>query len=192
MGRCRSARGLGGPFLLVFGGDLGGGKLGNQRLRLAYPVIPFDAALEDECLIDIGDVLVGKIGDLLVGDDAEAGQPLGELGADTFDARQVLGFALRPLESLEGGVETLGAGIGALEDARRLSAPAAQIVELGSPHFAATYDLDFGDVGGIDREYALDSLAIGNLAHREALVEAGTGPGDHHSLIGLQSDGRSL
>src|SRR6185503_9065844 len=86
-----------------------------------------------------------------------------------------------------GGVEALGARVRALEDARRLAAAAAQVIELGAAHLAAAQHLDLGDVGRVDREYALDALAVGDLAHREALVEAAAGAGDDHALVGLQA-----
>src|SRR6516225_5701327 len=72
-----------------------------------------------------------------------------------------------------------------LGNARRLAAPPAQIIELGAPHLAAPDDFDGIDHGRIEREYALDPLAVGDFAYREILVEPGTGPPDAHALIGL-------
>src|SRR6185503_17868733 len=91
-----------------------------------------------------------------------------------------------------GGVEALGARVRALEDARRLAAAAAQVIELGAAHLAAAQHLDLGDVGRVDREHALHALAVGDLAHREALVEAGARAGDDHALVGLQAEARAL
>ena len=58
--------------LLVFRRrHLGGGGLGDERLRLPHPVFLLDAAAQRERLVDIGDVVVGEIGDLVELDDAE-------------------------------------------------------------------------------------------------------------------------
>jgi hypothetical protein len=78
-----------------------------------------------------------------------------QLRRHALDLGQIVGLALRPLEALEGGVEALGARVRALEDARRLAAAAAQIIELGAAHLAAAQHLDLGDVGRVDREHAL-------------------------------------
>ena len=40
---------------------------------------------------------------------------------------------------------------------------------------------------GVEREHALDALAVGDLAHREALVEAVTAARNAHALIGLNA-----
>jgi len=39
----------------------------------------------------------------------------------------------------------------------------------------------------MQREDALDTLAVRNLADREALVEAAAGAGDAHALVGLHA-----
>src|SRR5262245_524791 len=41
-------------------------------------------------------------------------------------------------------------------------------------------------------EHALDALAVGNLAHREALVEAAAGAADAHALIRLHAGAFAL
>ena len=109
-----------------------------------------------------------------------------------LDAREIVRLALRPLEALEGGVEALGARVRALEDARRLAAPAAQVIELGAAHLAAADDLDLGDVGRMHGEHALHTLAVGDLAHRKALVDAAARAGDDHALVGLQAEAGAL
>src|SRR5262249_4976233 len=94
--------------------------------------------------------------------------------------------SLRPLLL---GAHLLGAfaGILALDDARRLAAPAAQIIELGAPHLAAADDLDRIDHRRIQRKHPLDALAVRNLPHSEVLVDAGAGPADTHAFIGLHA-----
>ena len=93
-----------------------------------------------------------------------------------------LGFLLRRLaRGLGGGQFHL------LGDARRLAAAIAQIIELGAAHLAAADHLDRVDVRRIDREDALDALAVGNLADGEALVEAAAGPRDADAFIGLHA-----
>src|SRR5262249_12404463 len=176
----------------LLGRHFRGRGLGDECLRLAHPVLVLDAAAEGEGLIDVGDVLVGEIGDLLELDDAQAVELASEFGTQSLDAREIIGLPLRPLEALEGGVEALGTRVRALEYACGLATPAAQIVELGAPHFAAADHVDLGDVGRVDREYALDTFAVGDLAHREALVDAGARAGNHHAFVGLQSVARTL
>src|SRR4051812_7270032 len=58
----------------------------------------------------------------------------------------------------------------ALLDARRLAGAAAQVIELGAAHLAAAHDLDRGEAGRVEREDALDPLAVRDLAQREARV----------------------
>src|SRR5712692_2488640 len=74
-----------------------------------------------------------------------------------------------------------------LRDPRRLAAAAAQIIELGAAHLAAADDLDGVDHRRIKRKDALHPLSIGNLAHREILIETGTRPPDANALIGLNA-----
>src|ERR1041384_2861184 len=59
-----------------------------------------------------------------------------------------------------------------LGNARLLAAQAAQVVELGAANLAPAHDLDRVDHRRVEREDALHALAVGNLAHREALVNA--------------------
>src|SRR5438477_5739524 len=80
----------------------------------------------------------------------------------------------------------------ALGDARRLAAPAAQIIQLGAPHLAAAHELDRIDHRRIEREHPLDALAVRDLAHREVLVEAAAGAPDAHALIGLHAAALAL
>src|SRR5262245_38321720 len=97
--------------------------------------------------------------------------------------------AVRPLRS-----SLLGLGLGgfalpllALDDAGGLAAPAAQIIELGATDLAAAHDLDRVDHRRIQREYALDPFAIGDLAYREVLVQALSGAADADAFIGLDA-----
>src|SRR5215510_15873547 len=86
------------------------------------------------------------------------------------------------------GFDRLGAFIGlALDNTRRLAAASAQIIEFGAAHLAAAHDLDRVDHRRIEREHALDALAIRDLANREVLVEAGTSEADADALVGLDA-----
>src|SRR5665213_2794030 len=60
----------------------------------------------------------------------------------------------------------------ALVDAGRLAGQAAQEIELGTAHGAAAHHLDLGDARRIEREDALDTLAVGDLAQREVGIDA--------------------
>src|SRR5690606_14216740 len=85
-----------------------------------------------------------------------------------------------------------GAHAGVLGDAGRLAAAVAQVVELGAANLAAAHDLDGFDERRVDREDALDALAVGNLANREVLLEARAGAGDADALIGLDAGARTF
>src|SRR5262249_19681663 len=81
----------------------------------------------------------------------------------------------------------LAAALLLLRDAGSLAAPAAQVIELGAADLAAAHDLDGVDHRRIDREHALDPLAIGDLADREVLVQSGAGAADADALVGLHT-----
>src|SRR5262249_44573433 len=80
-----------------------------------------------------------------------------------------------------------GGAVLLLHDAGRFAAQVAQVIEFGATHLAATHHLDRVDHRGEDREHAFHALAIGNLAHGEALVDAATGAADADALIGLHA-----
>src|SRR5262249_36969410 len=76
---------------------------------------------------------------------------------------------------------TLGARFAlALGDARLLAGAAAEIIELGAANGAFAHHLDRDDARRIEREDALDALAIGNLAQGEARIDAGILARDAH------------
>src|SRR5258707_6754791 len=75
----------------------------------------------------------------------------------------------------------------AFGDPRRLAPAAAQIIELGPPHRAAAHDLDRADPRRIEREDALDPLAVGDLAQCEIRVDPGILAGDAHPLESLDA-----
>src|SRR6266851_8126962 len=79
-----------------------------------------------------------------------------------------------------------------LADARRLAAASTQVIELGAAHLAAAHDLDRVDHRRIERKDPLHPLAVGNLAHREVLVEARPGAADADALIGLDAGALAL
>src|SRR6202047_808084 len=74
-----------------------------------------------------------------------------------------------------------------LGDTRRLAAPVAQIIELSTAHLAAPQHLDRFDIRRKHWENALDALAIGNFAYREALVDPAAVAGDADAFIGLHA-----
>jgi hypothetical protein len=49
----------------------------------------------------------------------------------------------------------------------RIAGEVAQVVQLGATHAAATHDLDVGEHRAVQREYALDTDAVGDLPHGE-------------------------
>src|SRR5262249_9480463 len=74
-----------------------------------------------------------------------------------------------------------------LDDAGRLAAEIAQVIKLGAADLAGAHDLDPGDHGPHHEEDALHAFAVGDLAHREALVESSAGTADADALIGLHT-----
>ena len=127
---------------LVLGRNLAGGRLGQQRLGLASPILFLDLAAELQRLVDVGDVVVGERRDLVEAGDVEPQQLRLELWRDALDELEVVSLALRLLEALEAGGEALGARVGALGDAGRLAAAAAEVIELGAADLAAADDVD--------------------------------------------------
>src|SRR5262249_5379108 len=95
------------------------------------------------------------------------------------------------LGRLAGALVHAGAG-GALGDARRLAAAAAQVIELGAADLAAAHQLDAGDPRAVEREDALDAFAVGDLAHGEGGVQPGILAGDADALEGLDALARAL
>src|SRR4051812_32934679 len=72
-------------------------------------------------------------------------------------------------------------------DTRRLAAALTQIVQLGAADVAAALDFDAGDQGAVGLERALHAFAAGDLAHREAAVQAAVALGDHDAFVGLHA-----
>src|SRR6185437_15193496 len=74
-----------------------------------------------------------------------------------------------------------------LGDARRLAATGAQVIQLGAPDGAAAYDVNRADARRIEREDALDALAIRDLAQGEVRVDPGILAGDAYPLESLDA-----
>src|SRR5271156_848424 len=74
-----------------------------------------------------------------------------------------------------------------LVDAGGLARQFAQVVQLGAAHIAAALHADFADRGAESLEHALDTLAVGNLAHGEGGIEAAVLLRDDHALVGLNA-----
>src|SRR5476651_2725746 len=93
------------------------------------------------------------------------------------------GVSPAPLIKSSAKRELLGDGGGGavgllLDDAGRLAAQIAQVIQLCAAHLAAAHHGDGIDHRRHDGEYALYAFAVGNLANREALVEADAGAAD--------------
>src|SRR5262245_28577582 len=172
--------------LLFIGGHLIDRGFGHQVPRLGDPVEVLDGAIEVERLIEPRDLFVGELGYLLVFDDSELVEALLGIGIEALDDLKIIGLALRPGEALE-GVGLLALDLLTLDDAGRLAAASAQIIELGAAHPATAHDLDRLDQRRVHREDALHALAVRDLAHSEVLVDPATGSPDAHALIGLHA-----
>src|SRR5690606_10426345 len=79
-----------------------------------------------------------------------------------------------------------------LLDARRLAGAPAQIVQLGAAHAAAADHLDTRDLRAVEREDALHALAVADLAHGEARVDAAVAARDANPLECLHPLARPL
>src|SRR6476659_7050247 len=77
-------------------------------------------------------------------------------------------------------------------DARLLAAQPAQVIELGAPHLAVADQLDRVDHRRVEREHALDALAVRDLAHGEVLVQPAAGAADTDAFIGLDAGALAL
>src|SRR5882724_6508842 len=77
--------------------------------------------------------------------------------------------------------------LGLLDDAGRLAAQVAQVIQLGAAHLAAAHHLDRVDHRRHHREYAFDAFTVGDLAHRKTLVEPAAGTADADAFIGLHA-----
>ncbi|ENN84866.1 hypothetical protein RHSP_41939 [Rhizobium freirei PRF 81] len=99
-----------------------------------------------------------------------------------FDACLLLGQSLTL-----GVVELAGAGAGVLDDTGSLTAQVAQVVELGATDLTAANDFDAFDHRRVNREYALDAFAVGNLADREVFLQTAAGASDANAFIGLNA-----
>src|SRR5688500_10116844 len=108
--------------------------------------------------------------------------------------------ALDPVHPEEGsalglgglGLAVLGLVVPALGDARGLAAAVAQVIQLGAADGTAADDLDRVDARAIQREDALDALAIADLADGEVAVQAGILAADADALISLHALARAF
>ena len=92
-----------------------------------------------------------------------------------------------PRTSTVSPIRLLGAVVLLLGDAGALAAQAAQVIQLGAADLAAAHDLDRVDHRRVEREHALDALAVGDLADREVLLQARAGAADADALVGLDA-----
>lgn len=67
-----------------------------------------------------------------------------------------------------GFVQLAGARTGVFNDTGSLAATVAQVVELRAANLTTANDFNAFDQRGVDREYALDAFAVGDLANGEA------------------------
>src|SRR5687767_8135853 len=74
-----------------------------------------------------------------------------------------------------------------LANARGLAGERTQVEELRPADTPAAHDCDLGDHRTVDREDALDTNTVGNLADRERRAHSGAATGDANALKGLQT-----
>src|SRR5260221_1886538 len=80
-----------------------------------------------------------------------------------------------------------GRALGLFDDAGRLAAQIAQVIQLGATHLAATHHGDRVDHRRHHREYAFHAFAVGNLADGKTLIEPAAGTADADAFIGLDA-----
>src|SRR5438067_6054480 len=90
--------------------------------------------------------------------------------------RNLCGLCAKNFLSAAGGVAF--AAFDAFADAGGFAAPSAEVIELCAAHLALAHHLHRIHERAIHREHALDALAIGKLAHGEALVQPFASAGD--------------
>ncbi|CVI56983.1 conserved hypothetical protein [Agrobacterium deltaense NCPPB 1641] len=86
-----------------------------------------------------------------------------------------------------GLVQLAGARTGVFDDTGSLAATVAQVVELRAANLTAANDFNAFDQRGVDREYALDAFAVGNLANGEAFGKTAAGTGDANAFVSLNT-----
>ena len=112
------------------------------------------------------------------------------LGGQSLGCGDLLGFDAGLLfsnGSALGVVQLAGADAGVFNDTSRLAATIAQVVQLGATDLTAANDVDAFDQRRVNREYALDAFAVGDLANGEALVDAAARTSDADAFIGLHA-----
>src|SRR6185369_2543154 len=96
---------------------------------------------------------------------------------------RAFGHTQRRVELLADG----GLAVLLLDDAGRLAAQLAQVIQLSATHLAAAHHLDRVDHRRHHREHAFHAFAVGDLADGEALVEPAAGTADADAFIGLHA-----
>src|SRR6202011_59508 len=71
------------------------------------------------------------------------------------------------------------------DDTGRLAAQIAQVIQFGAAHLAAAHHGDRIDHRRHHGKYAFHAFAVGNLAHRKALIEPAARAADADAFIGL-------
>src|SRR5690606_15856682 len=100
------------------------------------------------------------------------------------------------IEALRSGLCLLGRGAGRglagqlLLDSRGLAGAAAQVVELGPAHVAATLDVDRVDQRRVELERPLDALARRDLADDERGIQPAVAAADHDAFERLDAPAR--
>src|SRR5689334_13501844 len=108
---------------------------------------------------------------------------------DSHDATKKRGAKPRAFVASHSGKLLADGGLTVLllDDAGRLAAQLAQVIQLGATDLAAAHHLDRVDHRRHHGEYALDAFAVGNLADGEALVEPAAGTANADAFIGLHA-----
>jgi hypothetical protein len=82
----------------------------------------------------------------------------------------------------------LGDGsVSAFHEDRTLTNALAEVMKFGTADFAFGDHFDFCDTRGVEREYALDTFAVGNFTNGERGVDAGSAFGDNDACEDLDA-----
>lgn len=77
--------------------------------------------------------------------------------------------------------------VSALDQKGALANTVAEVVKLGAADFAFVGYFNLGDTWGVNREYALDTFAVGDLTNGECCVDTAAALGDNEACEDLDT-----
>ena len=96
-------------------------------------------------------------------------------------------FIRNRIENQARRVQKASAFVALLLDLGSVADRVTEIVQLGAPDRTLADDLEAGNPGGVDREYALHTLSVSHTAQRDCRGDAVSSLGDHDALESLDT-----